>query len=970
MSILAVFAAFAVAVLITGRLCDPAMGLQILDHPNDRSLHTQPTPRTGGLAVVAGIMTGLLLLHVSYPATLNAMYLLVLGAILLAIVSFLDDRFGVPAAIRIVVHFAVASMLLWGGHTPAMLELPGWTWDPPLPLETLILLLFVMWMINLYNFMDGMDGFAGGMAVIGFGTFAILGLKADDALFASASLLVSAAAAGFLVFNFPPAKIFLGDTGSSILGYLAAAFSLWGSHQQVFPLWIGILIFSPFIVDASITLCRRLVRGEKIWKPHRTHYYQRLVQAGLGHRRTVLAEYLLMLLCSLSALYAMAMSAKDQITLICGWILFYTLLAIAIDTIERLGIEWIASLKALSYRLRNRTAALVHDLLMVPVAWLGAYWLRFNLENIPTVFWYKALALLPLVIVIHGAMFLRFGLYRGIWRFASMPDFIRILKAVLAAVAIFSILILLITQMEGVPRSVFILHGLLLLMLLGFPRFFYRWIKDHRLYYRPGARVLIVGAGRAGEMLARDLTSNPDGDYQPVAFVDDDPRKQGTEVRGVRVAAPCKHIPQLVLPYQIDLVFLAIPSASARQMRRIVGYCEESGRPFRTLPRLQDLLSGRATLQELRDVSIEDLLGRAPVSLDWETIRQKLSGRKVLISGGGGSIGSELCRQVAGLRPASLIILDQSEFNLYRIDMELRGRFPKLALNAHLGDLCDRPFVDHFVDTYQPDVVFHAAAYKHVPLLEFHAREAIRNNLFGTINLATAADRFGCQTFVLISTDKAVKPTNMLGASKQLAEVYCQNFNHRSTTRFVIVRFGNVLGSAGSVVPLFRRQIQAGGPVTVTDPRVSRYFMTIPEASQLIMQAGAVGEGGEIYVLDMGEPINISYLAEQMIRLSGKELGKDIAIEFMGLRPGDKLTEELFHESEDLMPTPYPKLLLAQHRQINWPDFFNAVGALQQACADYDEDRVRHLVKQLVPGLQGTGSDPDCHIRPHRIALG
>jgi FlaA1/EpsC-like NDP-sugar epimerase len=589
---------------------------------------------------------------------------------------------------------------------------------------------------------------------------------------------------------------------------------------------------------------------------------------------------------------------------------------------------------------------------MVPVAWFGAFWLRFNLESIPEAFWRRALTLFPLILIIHAIMFVYFGLYRGVWRFASMPDFIRILKAVLAAVGSCVVIVFLFTQMAQVPRSAFVLHALLLLILLGSPRFFYRWLRDHKLYYKPGERVLIVGTGQAGEMLARDLLQDPEGDYQPVAFVDDDIRRIDTEVRGIRVIVGCHKIPEVVSRYAIDRIFLAIPSASTETLRRIVSFCEASGKPFQTLPRFHDLLSGRAIIKELRDVDIEDLLGREPVSLDLETMRRELSGRTVLVSGGGGSIGSELCRQVAGFDPAALIILERSEFNLYQIDRELREKFAGLTLYAHLGDVCDQATVDHLLSLYRPDVVLHAAAYKHVPLLEYQCREAIHNNLFGTIQLAKAADRYGCKTFVLISTDKAVNPISVMGASKRLAEVYCQNFQRRSAIRFVTVRFGNVLDSAGSVVPLFREQIKAGGPVTVTHPEASRYFMTIPEASQLILQAGVVGKDSEIYVLDMGTPINIRYLAEQMILLSGKTPVKDIAIEFTGLRPGERLSEELFHGGEDLMPTPYPKLLLAQHREADWLRFVRVLESLEEACDNYDENRIRALIAELLPEIQ------------------
>ena len=603
-------------------------------------------------------------------------------------------------------------------------------------------------------------------------------------------------------------------------------------------------------------------------------------------------------------------------------------------------------------RLRTRPAAFIHDLCMVPLSWFGAYWLRFNLETIPEVFLRRALWLLPMLIAVHGLMFWFFGLYRGVWRFASMPDFIRILKAVLAAVLISAVLIYFQTRMLGVPRSAFFLHTLLLLILLGSPRFFYRWIKDHKLYYRPGLRVLIVGAGQAGEMLARDLLREAGGDYRPVAFVDDDLRKHGAELRGVRVMGDCEQIPQLVQTQRIDQIFIALPNASARDMRRVVTACEASAKPFRTLPRWQDLFSVQAMTRELRAVSIEDLLGREPVSLDWQTIRRELTGKVVLVSGGGGSIGAELCRQLASLGPAMLVILERSEFNLYEVERELRSRFPDIDLRVHLTDVCDAVAVNHWFECYRPEVVFHAAAYKHVPLLEKQVREAIRNNVLGTANMARAAIRLDVVTFVLISSDKAVNPVNYMGASKRLAEAFCQTQDSGASTGFVIVRFGNVLDSAGSVVPLFREQIAAGGPVTVTDPEIERYFMTIPEASQLILQAAAVGKGGEIYVLDMGEPIKIRYLAEQMILLSGKLPYRDIPIHFTGLRPGEKLQEELFHPGEHPVPTPYPKLLLAQHhplepRSVEW-----TLAQVRDACKNCDEKAVKALLLEWFPSLE------------------
>lgn len=602
-------------------------------------------------------------------------------------------------------------------------------------------------------------------------------------------------------------------------------------------------------------------------------------------------------------------------------------------------------------KIRNRGAVFVHDLLMVPIAWLSAYWLRFNLHAAPEPILDQALLVLPAIMVVQVGVFWHFGLYRGVWRFASMPDLVRIVKAVVVGTAASVIVVVLFTRMLFIPRSVFPLYALLLLMLLGGPRFLYRWIKDYKLYYPRGKKVLIVGAGRAGEMLVRDLRRDPGRHYEPVAFVDDDARKRGKEIHGLRVVGTCADIPRLARGWEIEVILIALPSATAKQMRRVVEICGGVGIPFRTVPRLEDLMSGRAVVRDLREISVDDLLGREPISLDWQAIGAGLSGRTVLVSGGGGSIGAELCRQIARLEPAALVVLDSSEFNLYSAEMELRRDFPALALHTRLADVADSAAVDHAMKSYRPDVVFHAAAYKHVPMLQQQVREAVRNNVLGTRMLAQAADKHKCAAFVLISTDKAVNPTNIMGASKRVAEIYCQNLARHSATRFITVRFGNVLDSAGSVVPLFRQQIEAGGPVTVTHAEITRYFMTIPEACQLIMQAAVMGQGGEIFVLDMGEPVKIRYLAEQMIRLAGKTLD-DISIVYTGLRSGEKLYEELFHVQENLADTGHEKILLARYRPVDWKALNEALDEMKQACEQYDEPRLRDLLLRLVPEFE------------------
>lgn len=604
-----------------------------------------------------------------------------------------------------------------------------------------------------------------------------------------------------------------------------------------------------------------------------------------------------------------------------------------------------------SHWLRNPSVAFLHDLLMIPVAWFGAYWLRFNLGTIPPEFLGPAKNWLPLVMTAQAMAFVYFQLYRGHWRFASLPDLIRIIKAVIVGTLIIVVTIFVTTRLALIPRSVFPLYCVLLVGLLGFPRMVYRWLKDRRLYIGEGKRVLIVGAGRAGDMLVRDMFRDAGRTLLPVGFVDDKARKVGMDIQGIRVLGQTEQIPNLVEQYDIDLIILAVPSAQNKEMQRIVALCEQSGVPFRTLPRFQDLVEGRVAVNALRDVGIDDLLGREPVTLDWDSIRRELCGKRVLVTGGGGSIGSELCRQIAKIGPEALVLFEQSEFNLFEIERELRRDFPHLVLHVCLGDVTDAVLVERLLTQYRPQVIFHAAAYKHVPMLEHQVRQAVRNNVLGTRTVALAADRHSVEAFVMISTDKAVNPANVMGASKRVAEIFCQNLNRRSTTRYITVRFGNVLGSAGSVVPLFREQLRTGGPLTVTHPEMIRYFMTIPEASQLILQAGAMGKGGEIFVLDMGEPVKITYLAEQMIRLSGREPGQDIEIVYTGLRPGEKLFEELFHEKE-LSGTTHEKILLAQARPVDWEFLDQRMRRFEEACQTHDEAAIMALVRELVPEMQ------------------
>ena len=601
--------------------------------------------------------------------------------------------------------------------------------------------------------------------------------------------------------------------------------------------------------------------------------------------------------------------------------------------------------------INRRFAIIVHDLCVVLLAWVAAYLIRYNF-SLSSIEWRPVMHMLPVVVVAQGLVFWSIGLHRGLWRFASIPDLWNIIRAALLGALAVGLALFLFNRLEGVPRIALVVYPALLILFLSAPRLAYRMWRDRGLAVHAaavGKRVLILGAGRAGEMLARDIRR--DSEYLLVGFLDDNPRLKGTKIHGLPVLGSIERLAHVLNTLEVDVVIIAITSAGGAQIRQVVEMCDQAKVQFRILPRMQDLMSGLISLKDVREVAIDDLLGREPVSLDWGAISAGLAGKVVLISGAGGSIGSELCRQIARLKPASVILFERCEFNLYSIEMELRSLHPDLVLHACLGDVCDRSGVDYVLSTHRPEVIFHAAAYKHVPMLQTQAREAVRNNVLGTKTLALAADKYGCINFVMISTDKAVNPANIMGTSKRVAEIFCQMLDRCSATRYITVRFGNVLGSAGSVVPLFQKQIAMGGPVTVTHPDITRYFMTIPEACQLIMQSVVMGKGGEIFVLNMGEPVKIRYLAEQMIRLSGKIPGEDIKITYTGLRPGEKLYEELFHRQEGLSETGHEKIFLAQSREVAWDYLNEIISAMERSCQEYDDVQCVLLLKKLVPEM-------------------
>ncbi|MBT6539765.1 MAG: polysaccharide biosynthesis protein [Francisellaceae bacterium] len=597
----------------------------------------------------------------------------------------------------------------------------------------------------------------------------------------------------------------------------------------------------------------------------------------------------------------------------------------------------------------RRAIVFIHDILISPIAWLLAYWLRFNFETIPSWAHDQAISLLGYVLIAQIITVTANHTYRTIWRFTSLNELIRIAKASVWSVSILLAILFLTRNLNPIPRSIIPCYAILIMCGLSFTRVVRRYWQDRiinakAITTKNKEPALIVGAGNAGEALARDLQKDLNSKFYPIGFIDDTHSKINREIHGVRVLGTVKQIPNLVRKYQAKQIIVAIPSATDAQMKAILDYCKMSGTSVSKLPKLIDLVSGKVTADALKKVSLEELLGRETFNLDWGSIKSEIQNKTVLITGAGGSIGSEVCKQISKLSPQKIIAVDSCEYNLFRLEQTLAVN-NNVNLTLKLIDIKDTIAIKHTFTQYKPEIVFHAAAYKHVPMLQEQLREATCNNIIGTYNVAKTSLENDVEKFVLVSTDKAVAPNNIMGQTKRAAEILCQYFNQQNTTKFITVRFGNVLGSAGSVIPTFKEQIERGGPVTVTHPDTTRFFMTIPEASKLILQAFTLGTGGEIFVLDMGSPIKIQSLAEQMIVLSGKTLD-DIPIVFTGLRPGEKLNEDLFYHHEALLHTKHQQIHIATSKTSLPPKaiFEDLLIKLETACNNYDIPEIKkHL---------------------------
>lgn len=609
--------------------------------------------------------------------------------------------------------------------------------------------------------------------------------------------------------------------------------------------------------------------------------------------------------------------------------------------------------------LMPRLLIVLHDLAMIIAVWVGLRWLAAMAGAPPA----PSLATeLVVAVLTQGVVLQLVGLYQGLWRFASVPDLANLVRGALLGVLLIVAILFLIGLLPDVPRRVLFPYPVALVVMLGLPRVLYRLWKDYRLRTtnEDAKRVLVLGAGRTAENLLRELAS--DGRYSAVGLLDDNPALKGAKVRGVPVLGPIGELPYIAQETAPNLLVIAMPSASASEMQRVVELCDDTGLPFRAAPRLTDVLAGRPQRLELAELRIEDLLGRPPVQFEASLGLGSVAGKRVLVTGAGGSIGSELARQCAAAGAAELLVFERAELPLCEITEELQRSFPHIPLRPMLAD-CSDPVACAIALADKVDYVFHAAANKQVPMLETQMREALRNNVVASAVLARACREAGVENFVLISTDKAICPANVLGASKRFAELACQAELEGSRVRLSVVRFGNVLDSAGSVVPLFRKQIAAGGPVTVTHPEVTRYFMTIPEACQLILHSvGLASENGAVYALDMGRPVPIRELAEQMIRLSGKRPGVDIAVSYTGLRPGEKLHEILFDPQERYQRTRHPRILLARPREIAAGETRGLLARLDALLADPGaHDALTDLLREAVPEYRPEarqGDDP------------
>jgi len=953
----------------------------LVDHPNVRSSHRIPRARGGGLAILFGLCAGILVAALLGLHLTRTSLTLLIAALALGLIGLWDDMKHLPVLPRLLFQIVVAcGVVLVVGSVPRI-PLP-----PPLdvPLGVLAAPLTILWLVavtNFFNFMDGIDGLAGGQAIATC-TAVILAGWGTDAIAVAAILL--GAAAGFLAFNWPPARIFLGDVGSLPVGFLLAALPLLAPpERRPYALLATAISLSLFLLDPAVTLLRLFRRKRRLGQPHREHAYQRLLLPGKTHRPVTGA--LVLTGFALSTFGAWAYRVQWA-----WWpAIALAVLSYAIEHRLAARAEMRRGASAASgagqetpaiplgsenepapddplleaswtpYGVINSSRALRYGIIvLIDAAFTAAclylaFLLRFDGE-IPPEHVVKLVAALPILVIVRVAASIVFGLHRWSFRMSGFYEAVRLVSATASGTLCF-VALFYFYQRVGPPRSVILLEFFLTSAAMAALRFSPRlasgWFVDQRRSRSEGSiRTIVIGAGSGGDLLLRDLSRSREHQYHVVGFVDDDPKKIGTYLGGRPVLGNIGDLPRLVEEQDVTQVLIAIPRLSSERIQTILRLCSRLKVHFKIIPVSFTYVNELVNASMLHDLSPEDLLARDATAFDTREIQTLITGRRVLVTGAGGSIGGELARQISTYGPASLVLVDINENGLYFLYRELRETRPDLKVYAEVADIREESRLDRLAALHRPQYVFHAAAHKHVPLLEDAPEEAVKNNVFGTQNVARMADRYGAERFVLISTDKAVHPSSVMGATKRVAEFVVRDMARKSSTRFTAVRFGNVLGSSGSVVPLFKQQIERGGPVSVTHPECRRYFMTIPEAVGLVLLSG-LGDYGELCILDMGQPIKIVDLASHMITMAGYIPGVDIKIEFTGLRPGEKLYEEIMTEEEEeshvvrdrvyAATAPDPPLQLAEH-----------LDDLHRAADRGDRDSIFRILESLIPTFQ------------------
>lgn len=910
----------------------------IVDVPNHRSSHNAPTPKGGGVAIATLSLVGFAIV----TATMFTNDLPIRGAIayvgcaaLIAVISWFDDLRELSAKARFASHatgsiFAILTLGYFDAITLPFVGVVniGWLGIP-------LTFIWIVGLTNIYNFMDGIDGLAGMQSVIAAFGWSIIGLLSGEPIILYLSIFIAASSVGFLWHNWHPANIFMGDVGSAFLGYTFAVLPLmyYRTTDSAVALPIGIFLLFIFLFDGIFTIIRRLRNRENIFEAHRSHLYQRLNIAGQSHDQ-ITSLYLLLAFVGFAAAITIFIYAPNIIALAtvclglaCFGLWYFVQLyesnqakkehtLTSEDSIFDIFLSHFTSPEGTVPRNRY---FFIFDTLSLAILPTIALILRIDTFPIPESYLFPIVGYTVIALAIRLILFYAFGLYRRYWRYASVDDLAQIVSVVFLATAIVTTVYLTVRVFVGLPfpfpRSLPIIDGVLTLIAVGGSRYAARFIFYHqnKVNANGGKRVLVMGAGNSGSMIVREIQRNPRLGLSIVGFLDDSEDKQQMRIQGIPVLGTHSDLAYIASKYRAEQLIIAMPSAPGDVIRKIIDLSEKAGITTKIVPSFHEFLNNGFKLNQLRDVAIEDLLRRSSVSTNQESVRDLLKGKRVLITGGGGSIGSELCRQIWRCEPAHLILLGHGENSIFDIHNELRRLNGPTIVSAVIADIRFAERIQSIFQLHKPEIVFHAAAHKHVPLMESNPVEAIANNVFGTQNVLNASLATGIERFVMISTDKAVNPTSIMGASKRIAELLVHRAAKESQRPFVAVRFGNVLGSRGSVIWTFKKQIAAGGPVTVTHPDITRFFMTIPEASQLVLQAAVMGTGEEVFVLDMGEPIKIVDLAKDMIELSGLRVGADVDIKFSGLRPGEKLYEELFIPGELYDRTANEKIFLADN---------------------------------------------------------